>query len=412
MRAVPELLDQAQRNIKNPPPTYIRIARQATDDAIAFYETAANELAGTLPELSVEITRAADEAVSAMKTYRTFLDNVEPGPVGSFAIGKQNFDYKLKYEYMLDIDSDSLLKIGEALLTQINERIDAYDHQLNENGSGVDSVYIVNCIEKEDVLGYYQWETEQVKRFLREKDILTVPDNIGECKVIETPVFLRALIGSIAYQPPGAFSPAQTGYFYVRPIPDNMDDEEKAARYRYIHRRGFKGSVVHEAYPGHHLHFQLTAGVADSVRKWQLNAMSYEGWALYSEEMMYDKGLYGNDIRPLRRILTGIKFRAARIIADVKLHTGQFTRDEALAWFAGVMDKDTTGWIVSEIDRYTLQPTIQMSYLIGKIELLDLLEAVRKKEGDGFSLKSFHDRFLSEGTIPPRMLWDMWGLKE
>ena len=109
-------------------------------------------------------------------------------------------------------------------------------------------------------------------------------------------------------------------------------------------------------------------------------------------------------------ILDGILFRAARIIVDVKLHTGQMTLDEAVNWMAGELDSDTT-WIRVEVNRYTLSPTIQMSYLIGKLEILKLRDALMKKEGDAFSLKEFHDRLLSEGSLPPRILWEVWSLE-
>jgi uncharacterized protein (DUF885 family) len=189
-----------------------------------------------------------------------------------------------------------------------------------------------------------------------------------------------------------------------------MDNDQAAALYKFIHRRGFKGWTVHEAYPGHHFQFQLAARHDNDIRKWQFNSLFYEGWAVYSEQMMYQQGLYGDNERTLANIISWAMFRAGRIILDVKLHTGQITRDEAVTWLMNEFAFDA-GAARTEVNRYTLYPTVQMSYLMGKVEILKLLEAVKEKERDSFSLKNFHDRLLAEGSIPPTLLWEIWDLE-
>jgi uncharacterized protein (DUF885 family) len=98
-------------------------------------------------------------------------------------------------------------------------------------------------------------------------------------------------------------------------------------------------------------------------------------------------------------------------VVDVKLHTGQMTRDEAVEWMAAKLKTDTT-WIGIEVDRYTLTPTIPMSYLIGKEEIMKLRQAVKEQQGENFSLKDFHDRLLSVGSLPPSLIWEIWDLKK
>ena len=283
-----------------------------------------------------------------------------------------------------------------------------------QNGS--DSVFVPASFNREDILDYYNWETNQERIFLEVNNIITVPDDIAPVTVIETPPFLRTMIAGIAYQPAGPFDTVGQGYFYVRPIPEDLDRKQLEARFRYIHRRGFKGSVVHEAYPGHHLQLQLASKNADPVRKWQFNIMMIEGWALYCEEMMYHQGLYGEK-NPAQwlGILGGIRFRAARIVADVKLHTGQFTYDECVNWMIDALDITTESgkeYIRTEVRRYTHTPTVQMAYLIGKREIMRLRDAVQEREGSDFSLQKFHDKLLSEGSIPPTLMWKQFGLQQ
>ncbi|UCD94473.1 MAG: DUF885 domain-containing protein [Candidatus Zixiibacteriota bacterium] len=409
LRVVPDLFRQAKNNLKSPPPIYIELAIGMLDTGMDFYRTVDAELSARFPELSRDINAATSGAIGSMLDFKEFLKNITPGDAGSFAVGKENFDYRLKHEYFFDYDSDSLLKIGESLLEQTLSEYDEYLTELDSSDEGVDSVFVIDCVTKDDILDYYNWEVEQTRLFLKENDIVAIPDDIGQCKVIETPSFLTNVVSTIAYQPPGVFSPDQTGLFYVRPIPDSMDAGEREARYRYIQRRGFKGSVVHEAYPGHHLQFQMASRVNDEVRKWHANPCLYEGWALYCEEMMYENGFYGSDSRKYLNILDGILFRAVRIVVDVKLHTGQMTIDEAVQWMSDVLQWDTS-WARIEVNRYTLTPTVPMSYLIGKLEILKLRDAARAREGESFSLKDFHDRLLSEGSLPPPLIREIWGL--
>ncbi|MBU0753799.1 MAG: DUF885 domain-containing protein, partial [Planctomycetes bacterium] len=334
MEAVPAYLATARKNIKLPPPVFIESALATTETAMEFYQQAASELMKQFPERADLILQVSTAAREAMNEYSQWLAELTPGPETSFAIGKENFDYKLAHEYFLGMDSDSLLKLGEQLMDEAQQKYREYEQCVEtDHQNGWDSVFVPASFTRSDILDYYNWETWQVKTFLEVNDLVTIPEDIAPVSVIETPIFLRQMVSGIAYQPAAPFDGVQHGYFYVRPIPEDLSRKQLEARFRYIHRRGFKGSVVHEAYPGHHLQLQMAARLADPVRKWQANFMLIEGWALSCEEMVYHAGLYGDeDPAQWLGTLGGIRFRAARIVVDAKLHTGQFTYDQAVAW--------------------------------------------------------------------------------
>lgn len=409
-KLVPGFLAQAKLNLKKPAPIFIRLALENTTTGGEFFKAAAETIKNELPGRESEINAAVLGAIAALEDFGRFLKKVPAGSPGSFAIGKTEYDFKLKNEYYIDYDADSLLKIGEALFHQADSMYRDYERWLESNPTDQDSVYILGCINRDELFNYYGWEIDQTIRYLKKKDLMTVPDDIGKCIVMQTPPFLRNVISGIAYMPPGTFNSDQTGHFFVRPIPDSLDEGQRAARYRYILRRGFRGSIVHEGYPGHHFQNMMASRLENPIRKWQENLCSEEGWALYCEEMMYNSGFYGPDKRPYLNMLGGIAFRAARIIVDTRLQTGKFTPDEAVQWMATALDEDTA-FSRTEVNWYTLEPTVPMSYLIGKIELLKLREAMKARDGDKFTLKDFHDRFLSEGIVPPRILWEIWNLK-
>ncbi len=417
IRSVPALFATARKNLKKPPPIYIEAAKESLESGMEFYQIAAGELMAQFPERADNILKVSTAAREAMNDFLLWLDEVTPGKEIDFAIGKEAFDYRLEHEYFMNINSDTLLAIGLSLLEQAQKEYHEYEEYVELNHqNGADSVYIPRKFEREDILDYYNWETNQVKVFIETNDLLSIPDDIAPVTVIETPPFLRSMISGIAYQPAGPFDQNQHGYFYVRPIPDSLTRKQLDARYRYIHRRGFKGSVVHEAFPGHHLQMQIAARNSDPIRKWQMNRMMVEGWALYCEEMMYDQGLFGKeDPSQWLGILGGIRFRAARIVADVKLHTGQFTVEQCIDWMNKELDSNTDWqreYIRKEVRRYTLSPTYQMAYLMGKREILKLRDAMEQRDGPLFSLAEFHDALLAEGSVPVTLLWEHLGLEK
>lgn len=416
MREVPDFLKQARQNIDDPPPAYIEAAQEMLETADQFYHQVGGELMRQFPDRADNILKITTRAREAMNDFAGWLEQVDPGDEKDFAIGEKDFDYLLSNRHHLDMDADSLLKLGEALLAEARA---AYDQQVDylatQHQEGADSVFVPTCFSKQDLMDYYNWETEQVRIFLEQHDILTIPEEISEVVVVETPAFLRSVISGLAYQPPGPFNEGQEGYFYVRPIPEDLDPNQLAARYRYVHRRGFRGAVVHEAYPGHHLQLQIAGLHPNPVRKWHRSMMLIEGWALYSEEMMYHNGLYGDE-NPAQwlRVLSGIRFRAARIVADVKLHTEQFTVDECVEWMAEVLNVESDAsrdFLRREVRRYTFQPGYQLTYLMGKREIMALRQAMEQQQGDQFSERNFHDRLLSYGSVPPALLWEAMGME-
>lgn len=412
MKAVPGLFATARVNIHKPPKVSVDAARSTLESGLEFYRQVAADLMKQFPSRADEILAASTAARESMNEFEEWLAAVEVGGDKSFAIGRENFDYLLSHEHFLSFNADSLLRLGEALLAEADKAYKEYEAYVERNHqNGQDSVFVPKSFRREDIFEYYKWEVNQVKTFIKMNHLVTIPDDIGDVKVVETPPYLRTMISGIAYQPAGPFDAEQVGYFYVRPIPDSLDQAQLDARYRYVHRRGFRGSVVHEAFPGHHMQMQLSTRHAKPVRKWQRNNLMAEGWALYSEELMYKAGLFGAENPPQwLAILGGIRFRAARIVADVRLHTGEWSYEECVDWMIRTLEAETESeeqYIRKEVVRYAHTPTVQMSYLVGKREIQRLKDALQARDGANFSEQQFHDRLLAEGTIPPALMWDI-----
>jgi len=179
----------------------------------------------------------------------------------------------------------------------------------------------------------------------------------------------------------------------VTPSPDGDPNAMREHNYSSI-----SNTSIHEAYPGHHLQLSV-AGKHPSLSRLTAQAPEFvEGWGMYSEQMMREEGFdAGANFR--LSMHTDAIWRACRIVLDVRMHRGEIGVDEAVAWMV-----DQTGFepahARAEVQRYTYTPAYQLSYLLGKVLLLQLREDERRRLGDAFSLRDFHDTLLRNGSLP------------
>lgn len=392
-------------------PVFYGAAIGMIDGSMELINEAAEILLEVMPDSSRRIVRARQNALADLRSYRTYCEIEQDDVSGTHVIGKDKLNYLLKNIFFVEMDSDSLKKIGWKWYNICTAAIDSIQKKIDKNNKAEKEISIIPNLTREDIINYYQREIDEVAKFLRDNDIITIPDNIGACIPVETPEFMRAFRKGIAYKPPPPFSSDQTGYFYVRPI-EKLTTE---AIYKYsaqIQTRGFKGSVVHEAYPGHHLQLSISNRHPHPLRKIQDNRMMVEGWALYCEQMATEQGFFDEDDIDQRwlGVYGGIRFRAVRVIVDCSLADGSMSPDSALTFMNNMLGENTD-YFTAEIRRYCANPMQALSYLTGKLMILKMLEIARQKEGNSFSLKDFHNKLLAEGSIPPPLIAEKLGYK-
>lgn len=160
-------------------------------------------------------------------------------------------------------------------------------------------------------------------------------------------------------------------------------------------------TTYHEGLPGH----QMEGGLALSntrlplIRKINCFSGYGEGWALYSEQLADEIGMYDDD--PLGRIgyLKAQLFRANRCVVDTGLHQYRWSRERAIQYFIDAQG-DTRGDAAREIDRYCANPGQACSYKIGHSTFVDIRERAKAKMGGRFDLKAFHTAVLRHGRLP------------
>ncbi|HUQ06048.1 MAG TPA: DUF885 domain-containing protein [Kofleriaceae bacterium] len=155
----------------------------------------------------------------------------------------------------------------------------------------------------------------------------------------------------------------------------------------------------HEAIPGHHLQIAIAQELGDvpSFRKHGGSTAYVEGWALYTERLAEEMGLYSSDLDRIG-MLSYDAWRASRLVVDTGLHAKGWTRAEAEAYMLAHTAL-TPENISNEVDRYIGWPGQALAYKVGQLEILALREQARTALGAGFDLKRFHDVVLSQGAV-------------
>ena len=167
-------------------------------------------------------------------------------------------------------------------------------------------------------------------------------------------------------------------------------------------RAGLESTAFHEAYPGHHMQAALALEIEGlhPISQYFFLSGFGEGWALYSERLSDELGLFSSDVDRLG-LLSNEALRAARLVVDSGLHGLGWSRQRAIDYLLG-HTTETTARATAEIDRYIAVPGQATAYMIGNLEIRRLRENAEERLGERFDLRAFHDLVLEDGTVP---LW-------
>lgn len=161
---------------------------------------------------------------------------------------------------------------------------------------------------------------------------------------------------------------------------------------------------LHEAIPGHHFQLGLTLEntALPRFRRYEANNAYVEGWALYTERLGRELGLYSDPYQYFGMLLGDMQ-RAVRLVVDTGLHAKGWSREQALA-FAAENEGGQPAAHVAKIERYMAAPGQALGYKIGQLKILDLRAAAERQLGDRFDIRAFHDAVLMEGALPLAVL--------
>jgi uncharacterized protein (DUF885 family) len=395
LRAVPEVLDEGQRNLDRELVHPLMVER-AIGQCRAAIRYSRELVAAEVDDdrLRSDVAAAGETAATAYEGYLSYLEDLRERTSGEWAIGEARYSALLREKELLAFGALELRERGQAVYDELAAEMADLARELRGTTDWravLDDLAEDRPATPDEMRDGYERCTVAARQFLVDHELVTLPD--GEaCEVVASPPFQRPVLAVASYFAPPAFRPGLVGRFNVPYPPDGTSEDDVAKRLADNSYPGMWTTTVHEAYPGHHWHYARLQSVGRPLRRVLTTPYYSEGWALYAERMMREQGFFTDKGAELCHLEARL-FRAARIVVDTSLHCGDMTADEAID-FMHRRTKLTEPVARAEVIRYCAWPTQAASYLTGSLEI----ERIRERWTG--SLREFHDTICGSGALP------------
>lgn len=350
-------------------------------------------------ELSGPIVQRIDTTLrKTLSDYRDALrDQILPhargaGEEGLFALpnGQACYSALIRHHTTLDKTAEELHQVGLQSLEDIHREMQTLGETLF-NTQDLNEIF--NHLRTNPDLRFDSSEevvqkAEDALALAKEKMHLAFdPVPRADCEVQPIPEY-EAPYTTIAYYRPSAADGSRPGTYYVN-------------AYAPETRPRFEAEVLayHEAIPGHHLQIAIAQELPElpTFRRVMHMTAFVEGWALYSERLSDEMGLYSGPADQMG-MLSFDSWRAARLVVDTGLHSKGWTRQQAIDFMLANTPLAQNN-IENEVDRYITTPGQALAYKTGQLEILRLRDHAETQLGESFDLKAFHKTLLGGGSV-------------
>ncbi|MEM8501029.1 MAG: DUF885 domain-containing protein, partial [Pseudomonadota bacterium] len=309
--------------------------------------------------------------------------------------GKEYYRHQIKKYTTTNMTADEIHQLGLSEVARIQSEMEKVKEQVGFEGdlkAFFDHVRnnedLMPYSEPQEVLDHFNAIHERMKPQVA-KLFDMKPKTAFEVRRTEA---FREKSAAAEYSS-GSLDGTRPGIFYT-PIPD-------ASRYNVFDSESL---FLHEAIPGHHYQVSLTQE-NDSLPKFRktLWYSGYgEGWALYTESLGKELGLFTDPYQYFGMLSAEIH-RAIRLVVDTGLHSKGWTREQAIAYSLDNEAEPEDG-IIREIERYMANPGQALAYKIGQLKIRELRSIAEKELGDNFDIAQFHNQVLETGCVPLALL--------
>jgi uncharacterized protein (DUF885 family) len=398
---IPSILQQGAENLDKPPAPFATVAIQALENIRPRLRQMANALLKSTTLKEQELNDATDRAADALEKFRQELQQKLPSLPNETALGRDAYVFFLKNVALMPFSPEDLLAMGRQ---EWNRAVafEAFEKNRNKDvpplkiASDIDN-WIKDAAQKE----------LQIRQFLQDRDILTVPNWVQHYTLRPMPEYLRALQGFSEMD--DFTSPSRLKENCIRYA---TEPSGKLGYFWQATAEDPRPITVHEGIPGHYFQLCLSWKHDDPIRRHYYDSGANEGIGFYAEEMMLQSGLFDDSPHTREIIYNFMRLRALRVEVDVKLALGEFTLEQAAKYLQGKvpMDADTAR---QEAIVFSTGPGQAITYQIGKLQIVKFLADARMRQGDKFNLRAFHDFVWENGNVPISLQrWEYLGATE
>ena len=402
LRQTPRLVQAARDNLKDAPGIFVKVGLETWRGALRFIESDLPRAFSTLDDLHIlgDLADTSTDAAAAIASYIEYLEtDLAPRAKASFRLGRDRFERKLTLEEGITMSADRLLGIALRELHEAQEEFRTVAGRLN----GGDPVEAWRRAKEEhpepgSLVTVAQAHVKEIEEFLQRQSVVTLPA-AEPVVVAPSPEFYRWAFASM--WTPGPFeSKPSRAYYYLTDVDRGWPAERQKEHMRDFNLPTLWNISIHEVLPGHFLQYQHLRQVDSTVRKSTLFAPAsfVEGWAHYCEQMMVEAGFRRGDTSFKLGQIAESLVRLARFVVAIRVHCEDLSVEQGMRFFRdeAFLEEATAR---REAERATFDPTY-LVYSVGKLMMLKLRRDYKEQVDGRFSLRTFHDAVLANGSAP------------
>lgn len=397
LRAVPNATAQIRANLRTPLPlTFVNYGRASFGGLADYYQGDGKAAFAEVNDaaLQSELTEASNAAATAMRALSDWVETQRTSATNDFALGPERFSQMLRDTEMVDLPLDEIERIGREDLARNQAAMREACAQFAPGAT------IPQCMAR---MGAHKPEGGSVegaraqlaglRQFIVDQNLVSIPGTEA-AQVAEAPPFRRQNFAYIDI--PGPYETNLPSVYYIAP-PDPSWPAQ-------VQRDFVPGQAellfvsAHEVWPGHFLNFLHANRSQNQFGRVFVGYAYAEGWAHYTEEMMWDAGLGSGDAEIHVGQISNALRRDCRFLSAILMHTGRMTVDESREMFVNECYQDE-GNARQQAARGTYDPAY-LNYTLGKLLIRRLREDWTASRGGREAWHDFHDQFLSYGGPP------------
>ena len=385
---IPAIAQEAEKNLSNPPARYAQAAIDSLADIRQKLTEMAKQLAPNTTIPAMEWQASADRAATALENYRAWLQSRLPKlPADSF-IGREKYVWFLRNVALVPYTPEELVERAQQ---EYRRSVLFHELEIVRNANVPPLKLAANT---DEWVSRNQGAELKVREFLETRNLLTLPPWLCHFTLRPMPPYLKPL--SDFTEADDFTSPSRLDRDSIRYV----DPPAPTAPFFWVaDAKDPRIQIIHEGTVGHYGQLSISWKHPDPIRRHYYDSSANEGVAFYSEEMVLQAGLYDDSPHTRELVYAQMALRALRQIADVNVALGSFSIDDAATFLEEnvPMDRETA---LAEAVEMSEWPGQKISYQTGKLQIEQFIVDARRKQGNQFSLRKFHDYIWLNGNVP------------